>query len=321
MSSTILQSNDVNTANISFSPVKILDNGGKQVYINYGGTGKKLLLQTASMKIPYGLSKFDKQGPVKYSVDLSFAGNEDPANKKIYDYYRAIQMLDEFMIEQGVKNSLQWFKAKMTPEVVRAFYTPLIRVSKDASGNPKPYPPTQKINLKKIRDSDRFDVKVYDSKKQPYPADVPLEDVIVKGGVARVLIECTGVWFAGSKYGLSFKALQIVVDELPETIRGCAIADEGEETVAAAPAAKPAARPAPRVATAVAPAAPAAEVVDDDDVFGEEVDAAPATVVKPAPVAAAPAPVADEAGEDVEPVALPKKSVVTKKKIVGAVKK
>ena len=320
MSSTILQSNDVNTANISFSPVKILDSGGKQSYINYGGSGKKMLLQTASMKLPYGISKFDKQGPVKYHIDLSFGGYEDPANKKVYDFYRAIQMLDEFMIEQGVKNSIQWFKAKMTPEVVRAFYTPLIRVSKDANGNPKPYPPTLKVNLKKMKDSERFDVKCYDSKKQPYAADVPLEDVVVKGGVARVLMECTGVWFAGSKYGLSWKAIQIVVDELPDTIRGCAIADEGEAApeavrparpVAAAVVAKPA--PAPVAAPAAGP-----EIVDDDEVFAEEVTPA-APVAKPA--AAAVAPVLDEVGEDVEPIALPKKTIVTKKKIVGAAKK
>lgn len=330
MSSTILQSNDVNTSNITFSPIKILDSGGKQSYINYGGSGKKMLLQTAPMKLPYGISKFDKQGPVKYHIDLSFGGFEDPTNKKVYDFYRAIQMLDEFMVEQGVKNSLQWFKAKMTPEVVRAFYTPLIRVSKDANGNPKPYPPTLKVNLRKIKDSERFDVKVYDNKKQAYGSDVPLDDVVVKGGVVRCLMECTGVWFAGSKYGLSWKAVQIMVDELPDTIRNCAFADEEADDPAAAAPAPAASAPVLKVARvnaprpAPAPVAPAA-TIDDDEVFADEVEVEqppPAAPMKAAPVAApAPAPVADTAGEDVEPVALPKKTIVTKKKIAGAVKK
>ena len=34
----------------------------------------------------------------------------------------------------------------------------------------------------------------------PLP-DIPLEDVLVKGAIITTIIQCTGVWFAGSKYG------------------------------------------------------------------------------------------------------------------------
>ena len=319
MSSTVVQSSDFNTSNISFSQVKILDNGGKQAYLNYGG--RSLTMQTASMAVPYGMSVFDKNGPAKYSVDLSFRGYED-GSSKIATFYNAMSQLDEFMIEQGVKNSQAWFKNKLSRDVVAAFYTPIVRVSKDANGNPKPYPPSFKVALKKRNGSDTFDVQTYDDQKRPYEG-VPLEDLLVKGAQVTVLVQCTGVWFAGSKYGLSWKSVQLRVDKLPESIRGFAFADEdGSSAPAPAPAASRRSAPQP-----VAVEEPEEDQVDDDDAFSAPAPApAPAkksvlaAVTAPAP-SPAPATLDDEA-EDAEPIAVPKKQVVTKKKVVtSSVKK
>lgn len=311
MSSTVVQPTEFNTSNISFSQVKILDNGGKQAYLNYGG--RSLTMQTASMAVPYGMSVFDKNGPIKYSVDLSFRGYED-ASSKIAAFYNAMIQLDEFMIDQGVKNSQAWFKNKLSRDVVAAFYTPIVRISKDANGNPKPYPPSFKVALKKRNGSDAFDVQTYDDQKRPYEG-VPLEDLLVKGAQVTVLVQCTGVWFAGSKYGLSWKAVQLRVDKLPESIRGFAFADDGEAS--SAPAPRRAAAPAP------APVEEEEEEVDDDEVFAAPAPAPTpakksvlAAVAAPAP-APAPAPQSlDDEAEDAEPIAVPKKAVVTKKKIV-----
>jgi hypothetical protein len=315
MSSTVVQSSDFNTSNISFSQVKILDNGGKQAYLNYGG--RSLTMQTASMAVPYGMSVFDKQGPVKYSVDLSFRGYEDKSSK-VAAFYTAMSQLDEFMIDQGVKNSQSWFKNKLTREVVEAFYTPVVRVSKDANGNPKPYPPSFKVALKKRNGSDTFDVQTYDDQKRPYEG-VPLEDLLVKGAQVTVLVQCTGVWFAGSKYGLSWKAVQLRVDKLPESIRGFAFADE-DGAVSAPASSQRRAAPAP-----VPQAQPEEEEdqVDDEEVFSAP---APAPAKKQSVLAAvaapAPAPATlDDEAEDAEPIAVPKKTVVTKKKVVTTAKK
>lgn len=311
MSSTVVQSSEFDTAQISFSQVKILDSGGKQAYLNYGG--RSLTMQTASMAVPYGMNTFDKAGPPKFSVDLSFRGYEDGSNKKIKAFYDAMTALDEFMIDQGVKNSQAWFKSKLSRDVVQAFYTPIVRIPKDANGNPKPYPPTLKISLKKRNGSENFDVQAYDDQKRPYEG-VPLEDLLVKGAQVTALIQCTGVWFAGSKFGLSWKAVQVRVDRLPESIRGFAFADEDDA-------------PAPTTRRAAAPA-PAADEDEDEQVDDEEVFSAPAPAPAPAVAkksvlaavtapAPAPVPTMDDEGEDVEPVAIPKKQVVTKKKVVS----
>ncbi len=312
MSSAIVSPSSIDVTKVTFSPVKLLESGGKQAYLNYDS--RSLVMQIGTLSVPYGMSVYDKAGPVKYSVEMSLRGY-DGENKKVQSIYNALSALDEYMISQGVKNSKQWFKAELTRDVIKAFYTPTVRFSKDAEGNVKPYPPTLKLALK--QKNGKFDVQVYDDKKKPMN-EIPLEDILVKGAQITTLIQCTGVWFAGSKYGLSWKAVQIRVDKLPESIRGFAFIEdgEGESNVVSAKKSTP------------APQNTFAALVDDDDDEDEEVDdeeaipaPAPAPVVKK--VAPAPAPVAeinDDDGEDMGPVAVPKK-VVTKNKVVKVASK
>ena len=304
MSSTIVQSTDFSTSNITFSPIKLMDSGAKMSYLSY--SGRPLVMQTASMNLPYGMNVFDKAGPVKYSVDLSFRGYEEGKDAKVRAFYDVLMKLDEFMVKKGVENSQAWFKSKLSEDVVKAFYTPLVRVSKDANGNPKPYPPSFKLNLRKKQGSDVFDIVAYDQNKQAYNyEETTLEELLVKGAQITALIQCTSVWFAGSKFGLSWKGIQLRVDKLPDSIRGFAFADEGESHAA----------PAPRRAAPTP--APVQEEVDDDDAFDAPAPA-PAPAKAPSVLAAM---TQEEEGDEVEPIAVPKKTVVTTKKVVKVVKK
>jgi hypothetical protein len=261
------------------------------------------------LETPFGLSVFDKipGAPPKYSIDLKLRGYDDAAsNPKIAAIYNAMHSLDEYMLEQGVKNSSAWFKGQKSREVLSELYTPTVKFAKDAEGNLKPYPPTIKLQLRQ-RDG-KFESQVYDDKKRPM-ADIPLEDILVKGMVGTYLIQCTGVWFAGGKFGLSWKTLQIRADRVPESMRGFAFLDEEGST--AAPSA-----PSLPAAAAKASQNNFAALHDDDEV---DDDAA----LAPAPPAAE-----DDEAEEAEiaaeaaPVPVPaKKTVITKKTVVKAVAK
>jgi Family of unknown function (DUF5871) len=301
-------------SNLSVSQIKVRDNGSKSAYINYGGN--KLRLQVGSLQSPYGMkdsTKFDPTGPVKYSVDLSLRGYDEEGSKA-QQIYAALEAIDNFMLDQAEKNSQAWFKTKYTREVLKAFYTPCVKFSKDKQGNLAPWPPTVKVNLR--QQEGKFEATIYDQSKKPLK-DVPMEDILVKGAQVTMLIECTGVWFAGSKFGLSWKAVQIRVDQVPESIRDYAFEDDGGEAAPAAPAPKKASAPAPAPANQFAG-------LDDDEVDDDEALAAP-----PAPAASAaahaPAPAAADDDDDVfdeAPAPVPaKKPVLTKKKVVAAVKK
>ena len=303
MSSAVVSPASFDVSNVSITTPKLLNSGAKMANLNYDG--RRLTMQIGSLPVPYGMSVFDKAGPVKYSVDMSLRGYEGE-NAKAKAVHDAFMKLDEHMIEQGVKNSKAWFKQELSREVVKAFYTPSLRFSKDADGNPKPFPPTLKVALKQ-RDG-KFDTRVYDDKKREM-TDVPMEDILVKGSNITVLIECTGVWFGGSKYGISWKAVQIRVDSMPDRIRGFAFLDDGEQSSSA-----PAPKAAPRANTFQA-------LAEEEEVDDEEVFSAPASA--PASAQQRAAPTFDDEAEDMAPVAVPKKVVTAKKvvKTVSAVKK
>ena len=316
MSKAIVSPKNFDATQVSFTPLKMLDSGGKQAFVNYTydpNTRKNLTVQVSTLPVPYGMNVFDKAGPVKYSVDLSLRGyDENPKVKQIFDMFTR---LDEYMIEQGMINSKAWFKADLTksPDVVKAFYTPIVRWAKDAEGNVKPYPPTIKVQLRQ-RDG-KFDVETYDENKNELKG-VPLDELLVKGSQITTLIQCTSVWFAGSKFGLSWKALQIRMDKMPDGIRGYAIQDEDED----APA-KPAQRSMtqtklPQAAPAVASANKFAAFAAPEDEEGED-DAAFSAPVQQKSVLNAMMPQEDDdAAEDVEPVKVPAKATVTAKKII-----
>lgn len=227
MSSTVVTPASFSVSKITFSAVKSLESGGKQAYLNYDG--KPLVMQVGPLETPFGMSVFDKAGPPKYSVDLKLRGYDDPSNQPVTaSIYNALHNLDEFMLDQGVKNAVAWFKGAKSREVLSELYTPTVKFAKDAEGNLKPYPPTIKLQLRQ-RDG-KFETAVYDDKKRPL-TDVPLEDIIVKGTVMTALIQCTGVWFAGGKFGISWKALQIRADSVPSTIgKSYAFMDSEEST-------------------------------------------------------------------------------------------
>ena len=318
MSNTIVFPKDFKSTNVTIAPIKVMDSGAKQAYVNY--EGHSLMVQVSGLSIPYGMSIFDKAGPIKYSVDLSLKGyDQDGKVKQIYD---AFTNLDEYMVDMGVKFSKQWFKQDLSREIIKAFYTPSVRFSKDAEGNVKPYPPTLKVQLKQ-RDG-KFETAVYDDKKRPL-SDIPLEDILVKGAIISSLIQCTGVWFAGSKFGLSWKAIQIKADHLPESIRGCAFRDEEDVAVVPTPSRMQQQPVAPSSSSASASTSTSnasknnfAVLADDDDEVDDEavLNVTPIVATK---VVATP-PTMDDEADIVEPVSVPKKpSVMSVKKVVSKV--
>ena len=317
MSNLIVSPKNFSCANIVITPLKSLDSGAKQAYVNYAydaNTRKNLSVQVSTLPVPYGMNMFDKAGPPKYSVDLSLRGYDD--NPKVKQVYEMFTALDEYMIDQGVANSKTWFKAQLTRDVVKAFYTPLVRWSKDAEGNVKPYPPTLKVQLKQ-RDG-KFDVTLFDENKNELKG-VPLDELLVKGSQVTSVIQCTSLWFAGSKFGLSWKALQIRMDKMPDNIRGYAFQDDDDV-------------PAPKtkvvVQQKVAPVTTASPnkfsslgAEEEDEGEDDAAFSAPAPQQQQQSVLSAMMPQEEEEGEaeEVEPVKVPVKTTVTAKKIIKKV--
>lgn len=315
--SSITQPASFNVSKCSLSAAKASTAiaGFKSAYLNYGD-GSSLTFQTPSLPSPFGLSVFDKSTPPKYTVDVALRGYED--NAKVKAFYNALEALDNFMIDQGVKNSKAWFGKEKSREVIEDSYTSLLKWSKDKNtGERKPYPPSLKIKLTKKYGSDDFECKFYTAKSEPI-TDTPIEDILVKRSEMTAIIQCTGVYIANGKFGLGFKAVQIRMDKVPSSGIGSSYAfgddggDEAQETFQqkgpafSEPAefsSKPSRKPV---------------VEDSESEAEEETEVAAPPPPKPAPVPQ----VAEESeDEEVAPAPVPKKPVITKKKVVAAVGK
>lgn len=301
MSSVVFPST-FSTKSITLSAPKTLQSGAKQAYLNYGG--ERLVMQTAvAMSTPFGLNSFQSQNGVEYSLDLSFRGQDN--RPELQEFKRVLEQMDALMIEEGVKNSKTWFKADLNKEVIKAFYTPSLKYSKDKEGNVLSYPPNIKVKLPKR--NGEFDTKFYDLNGTPYKG-VPIEDLLVKGIQVTAIIECGGVWFAGSKFGLTWRAKQIAIHKLPEKMGDFAFKGLGSATVA------------PQEEE---DGDEKEEEVDDDAAFQQPQASKPSAVASVMPQAqhasqAQPQQEEEvEDGDDVEPMPAPKKTIIKKKVLVA----
>lgn len=274
MSSPIVQPKNFKLAKLTVTAPRPIPGsvGAKSAYVNYNGDKNKLTFQTPSLPSPFGLNAFDNKtgGPLKHSIDLALVGYDEEGSKA-NEFYNALTEIDEYMITTATANSKLWFKKELSREVVENNYTRCAKFTRDREGNQSSYPPNVKLNLRKKKDSDEFETLVFDAESRSNPnatpiTTVPFKDLLTKRSEFTCLIECTSAWFAGDKFGLSWRAVHMRIDKVAGGISGYSFVDddaaEGEEETA------PVSRP-----SAPAPAAPAFVAEDEDE--DEEVAPAP----------------------------------------------
>ena len=222
----IMRVKDIDVSEITMSTPKSLDNGGKMIALYH--KGKPLIIQIPMMEAPYGLSRFpsDKGGDDKISLDLSFKGID--SNPNMRDFYDLMKNIDSKMIEEGFKNGMPWFKKKFpTQDVLDALYTHVVKHYKDKETGEitDKYPPTVKLALP-TRDG-KYTCEVYDASRQK----VELDGMDLKRAQVTAIIQCTGIWIAGGKFGCKFKAIQMKVSNTASKISGYAFLEDDDRLV------------------------------------------------------------------------------------------
>jgi hypothetical protein len=278
----VILSKNFDIGRITFSKPAVLKSGAKQAYVNYDG-GKLILQTPAKITLPFGVSEFkadEKSSPV-YSLDMSFRDKDH--NAALQQLYTAMESLDEMMIDTAVAKSAEWFGKPKAREVLEELYTPSVRHSKDDK-----YPPTMKLKLP--QKDGVFDAKFYDEKRTQY-ADFDIKRILPRNSVVTCIIQCAGVWFAGGKFGLSWRAVQVMIHSKPEELTDFGFAaDDGLDLATAGES------------SAVSAMMP----VDDEEAFSEPVKN----------VAKEPVKEEEDLDEEMEPEVVPKKPLV-KKKVVA----
>lgn len=235
---------------------KQLDNGSKFLWVGYKNS--KLSLQTPRMNVAFNMGVYDKGEYPKYSVELSFGGMEsDAALQKFHDNLEA---MDEYLIDQGVANSMAWFKAKNSSrDVVEAKYSRMIKTptDKDSGEVLTQYP--KRLRLKIPFYDGKFGCEVFDKKGNKI--EDPMDEILVRGTRVKAIIECVGLWIASASYMCQWKVVRMEAD-VQQVSRGPAFlpdtddedggdggegGDGGDEPESPEPAPAPVPEPEPAV--------------------------------------------------------------------------
>ena len=235
---------DIDFSKISFSAPKSLDNGGKMIYLNYGGGINPLYVKVPEGTLPFdpnyfpddGIDDPDKSATGKYSLTMSVKTEDNKSMKSFHDVFVA---LDEHIMTAAKENSQAWFKkAKISEETIRELYTRQIKVSVDSeTGEPNGmFPP--KFSYKAVKRDGKFlpkEFMVYDKEKTIFDVnkttDTPVEfsNVVMKGASVKTVIKCNGIWVANGKFGCTWRAEQICVKVPEGGLRDFAILSDSEE--------------------------------------------------------------------------------------------
>ena len=204
---------DVNK--LRYSEMKTLTSGAKTVYVNYGS--EKLTIQTPVLSLPYGLGEpyeakdAAKNGTTisdkekKYDLTASFRGIDE--NPKVKVFHDKLKEIENKIIDDAFNNRLAWFKDDFdgNKSFVSKLFSPIVRVDKDpTTGKPVgKYPPTFKAKLPYDNKSNTFAFDSYDMDNN----ELDFNEIMtkLKGAKAQLIVQLSGIWFAGGKYGCSWK--------------------------------------------------------------------------------------------------------------------
>jgi hypothetical protein len=278
---------------------------GKSVGIINNKTKSSLKLRFP-LALTWGAQQFVDQtsGREAYSMSIQFPGDgyTTPQTQK---WLESMISMEEVVLTHVMANWKKLFN-KPTPsrEVADALYTRSLKYSKDPNTGEVNVTKSPTMKVKLGYWENKFDCEIYSPdgrmlySQETHPNSSPVE-LIPKASQTAVIVQCGGIWFAGGKFGVTWKLVQAVVKPKP-TLKGkCLISLTQEDRTVIAAQNLPAEEEDGVVGV---------QVADDSDDDEEE---EPAPVVAPAPTPA-PAPVA-------APVAAAPPAVkkIVKRKVAG----
>lgn len=217
----IIVPSEFDVTQLSYGDVKKLDSGGKFLYLSHKNS--PLVMQTCECIAPFGINSYsneDGKAPA-YSIDFSFKNMEQRESlKKLYEVFDSI---DKSNIDKGIEHSSDWLnKKKSNRDVIEALYTPMIRRPNDEK-----YSATFKVKLQ--QKDGMFTADVFNEKGEMVNLKNYL-DGQTKGARCTAIIQCTGVWIAGGKFGSTWKLVQMKM-VTNKKISGYCIRDVPEDKI------------------------------------------------------------------------------------------
>ena len=193
---------------VSFGEPKTNASGGKNVALFHQ---RAIYTFTTPMVPCYGVNENNFDGkPPTYDITIQL-GKDDESMAFIQNMLN----LERLIKEEALKQSRKWFGKQMSELVINEFWTPFVKFPKNKETGEVDLTksPTLRVKLSYFDNAFKY-LEAYNVSNQLiYPKNdgSTLQDLIPKGSEVKCLVRLNGIWFAGGKFGLTGKPIQIIV--------------------------------------------------------------------------------------------------------------
>ena len=211
----VLLAKNVNVSKLKFSEPKTLSNQSRTVYINY--ESDKLTLQTPIQRLPYGIGDWNDANNAgkkaedsikKYDLHTSFTDVD--TNPKMKAFLDKMVEIEKRIVEEAFVNRVSWLQDDYegSKKLVEKLFVPIIKIDKDKDTKKVvgKYPPTMKLKLPYDNRNDCFAFESQDMDGEGIDFKAVMSNL--KGSKARLIIQLSGLWFAGGRYGCTWKVVR-----------------------------------------------------------------------------------------------------------------
>jgi hypothetical protein len=195
---------------VSFGEPKVNKSGGKNVAL-FDKNRRAIFTFVTPETDTYGVNtnQFDEGKPPTYDMTLQLNRTE-----KCMVFTQNMLDMERIILDEALKNSKKWFGKQLSKEVLQEFWTPFVKFPKNKeTGEVDPSKsPTLRLKFAYF-DGEFKHIEVYNTNSEliyPKP-NVDLPGLIPKGSEVKCLVRLNGIWFAGGKFGLTGKPIQIIV--------------------------------------------------------------------------------------------------------------
>ena len=244
-SSQIVSAKSFQASKVQYKPPTVNKRGGKSVQVSY--EGEALRIQFPLM-LTWGVNERvdDQSGRVSYDMALQFEPEKSSTQSR---WLSEMKNLEDKVKSDVLKNSKEWLgKQQKSKDVIDALFYPILKYPKlkDGSGEPD-HSRNPTLKLKVPFWEGRYNVEVYDmeqnslyippktgqtgNRAQNQRDDTGPLDFIPKASHVVGILQCTGLWFAGGKCGVTWALKQCCVRP-PQRLVGmgkCAIVMDSDD--------------------------------------------------------------------------------------------
>lgn len=226
-------------SSISYGAPRTNARGGKSIKIL--DAKKNTLIMNTPLILTWGINKLEDEetGRVSYKLSIQFP-NEQYGNDSTRLFFEKIKDFEDRVLDACVDNAKEWFgKSKFSKEVAEALFTPILRYPKDKVTGEPDYDRAPTMSIKIPYWEGKFNVELYNTDREPiFTPDTelngkPFETLIPKTSHIAGAIQCNGIWFAGGKFGVTWKLAQAIVKRPIRLQGGCfvSMSDSDKQTL------------------------------------------------------------------------------------------